>query len=93
MVRFTAIIQFNRRCSKTLSHLNVPPLFTVSPNEIQAGENTNATLPYNVSLPVSKADITNQSLVDASWIRNGIVIASFTEALSEKQGEASASRH
>uniref|UniRef100_UPI0037E9C2C1 uncharacterized protein n=1 Tax=Semicossyphus pulcher TaxID=241346 RepID=UPI0037E9C2C1 len=55
----------------------------VSPSEIQASPNTNATLPCNVTLPTS----VNDSLIKAGWTRNGFEIATFTEAVTRiKEG-------
>ncbi|XP_035001791.2 LOW QUALITY PROTEIN: uncharacterized protein si:ch211-180a12.2 [Hippoglossus stenolepis] len=54
-----------------------------SPREIQSSPNTNATLPCNVTFPVS----VNQSLITVSWISNGSAIASFgNEATQIKEG-------
>lgn len=47
----------------------------MSPSEIQAGPNANATLPCNVTLPPA----TDESLIDVSWISNGSEIASFNK--------------
>ncbi|XP_075948895.1 uncharacterized protein LOC142951283 [Anarhichas minor] len=55
----------------------------VSPSEIQAGPNTNATLPCNVTLPLP----VNESLLEVNWISNGSDIASFREAATHiKEG-------
>ncbi|XP_019963177.2 uncharacterized protein [Paralichthys olivaceus] len=54
-----------------------------SPSEIQASPNTNATLPCNVTFPVS----VNQSLITVSWISNGSAVASFgNKATQIKEG-------
>ncbi|XP_032358285.1 uncharacterized protein si:ch211-180a12.2 isoform X2 [Etheostoma spectabile] len=60
----------------------------VSPSEIQASPNTNATLPCNVTFPLSaKGDKMDKSLIKASWINNGSDIASFREAATQiKEG-------
>ncbi|KAA8581619.1 hypothetical protein FQN60_003200 [Etheostoma spectabile] len=69
-------------------HLNFLCLLTVSPSEIQASPNTNATLPCNVTFPLSaKGDKMDKSLIKASWINNGSDIASFREAATQiKEG-------
>ncbi|KAK9530452.1 hypothetical protein VZT92_011951 [Zoarces viviparus] len=55
----------------------------VSPSEIQAGPNTNATLPCNVTLPLPL----NESLLEVNWISNGSDIASFRDAATHiKEG-------
>ncbi|XP_037610758.1 uncharacterized protein si:ch211-180a12.2 isoform X1 [Sebastes umbrosus] len=60
----------------------------VSPSEIQAGPNTNASLPCNVTFPLSlKGDKIDKSLIKGSWISNGSDIASFGEATTHiKEG-------
>ncbi|XP_071319048.1 uncharacterized protein [Trachinotus anak] len=56
----------------------------VSPSEIQASPNTNATLPCNVTFPDSvKGDKMDQSLFNVSWITNGSDIASFENATEQ----------
>ena len=61
---------------------------TVSPSEIQASPNTNATLPCNVTFPGSAAgDKIDKSLITVSWMTNGSDIASFKEAATQiKEG-------
>ncbi|CAK6970949.1 uncharacterized protein si:ch211-180a12.2 isoform X1 [Scomber scombrus] len=60
----------------------------VSPTEIQAGPNTNATLPCNVTFPLSvTGDIINKSLIEVNWTRNDSDIASFGKAPADiKEG-------
>ncbi|CAB1440046.1 unnamed protein product [Pleuronectes platessa] len=54
-----------------------------SPREIQAGPDQYATLPCNVTLPVS----VNESLITVSWISNGSAIASFGNVATQiKEG-------
>ncbi|XP_034426284.1 uncharacterized protein si:ch211-180a12.2 isoform X2 [Hippoglossus hippoglossus] len=54
-----------------------------SPREIQSSPNTNATLPCNVTFPVSVIP----SLITVSWISKGSAIASFgNEATQIKEG-------
>lgn len=61
--------------------LNFLSPLTVSPTEIQARPNTNATLPCNVMLPLSaKGDKIDESLIGVSWMSNGSDIASFGKA-------------
>lgn len=61
---------------------------TVSPSEIQASPNTNATLPCNVTFPGSAAgDKIDKSLITVSWVSNGSATASFKEAAPQiKEG-------
>lgn len=63
-------------------------LLTVSPTEIQTGPNTNATLPCNVTFPLSvTGDIINKSLIEVNWTRNDSDIASFGKAQDDiKEG-------
>lgn len=49
---------------------------TVSPTEVKASPNTNALLPCTVTFAPSENKI-NESLIDASWMSNGSVVASF----------------
>ncbi|XP_070846570.1 uncharacterized protein [Chaetodon trifascialis] len=74
------------RC-KVLVHIALLTLIKhVSSSEIQASPNTNATLPCNVTLPVSiKGDKIDKSLFKVSWIRNGSGIASFSKAATQIQ--------
>ncbi|XP_023267063.1 uncharacterized protein LOC111658688 isoform X1 [Seriola lalandi dorsalis] len=60
----------------------------VSPSEIQASPNTNATLPCNVTLPDSvKGDKMDQSLLNVNWISHGSDIALFGKAATQiKEG-------
>ncbi|XP_053197049.1 uncharacterized protein si:ch211-180a12.2 [Scomber japonicus] len=60
----------------------------VSPTEIQTGPNTNATLPCNVTFPLSvTGDIINKSLIEVNWTRNDSDIASFGKAQDDiKEG-------
>ncbi|XP_042363890.1 uncharacterized protein si:ch211-180a12.2 isoform X2 [Plectropomus leopardus] len=60
----------------------------LSPSEIQASPNTNATLPCNATFPHSALeDDIDKSLIEVSWIRNGSNIASFREAVAHiKEG-------
>ncbi|KAM6897993.1 uncharacterized protein PEZ65_020096 [Lycodopsis pacificus] len=53
----------------------------VSPSGIQAGPNTNATLPCNVTLPFPL----NESLLEVNWISNGTDVASFRDAATHIQ--------
>ncbi|XP_051274257.1 uncharacterized protein si:ch211-180a12.2 isoform X2 [Dicentrarchus labrax] len=59
-----------------------------SPSEIVASPNTNATLPCNVTFPLSvTGDKIDKSLIKVSWISNGSDIASFSEAATQiKEG-------
>ncbi|XP_034717006.1 uncharacterized protein si:ch211-180a12.2 isoform X5 [Etheostoma cragini] len=68
-----------------LSSYSVP---AISPSEIHASPNTNATLPCNVTFPLSvKGDKIDKSLIKVSWISNGSDIASFREAATRiKEG-------
>lgn len=63
-------------------------LLTVSPSEIQASPNTNATLPCNVTFPPSmKGNKIEKSLFTVSWRTNGSAIALFTKAAEQiKEG-------
>lgn len=63
-------------------------MLTVSPTEIQAGPDTKATLPCNVTFPPSvKGDEIDGALIQVSWISNGSDIASFGEAATQiKEG-------
>lgn len=55
----------------------------MSSSEIQAGPNTNATLPCNVTLP-SPVNVDN---ITVSWINNGSDIASFGKVTAQiKEG-------
>ncbi|XP_029311591.1 uncharacterized protein LOC115024283 isoform X2 [Cottoperca gobio] len=57
----------------------------VSPSEIQARPNTNATLPCNVTS--AKGDKIDKSLIKVSWISNDTDVASFSEAATHiKEG-------
>lgn len=60
----------------------------MSPSEIQASPNANATLPCNVTFPPSvKGNEIDQSVIKVSWIRNGSDIASFSRAATKiKEG-------
>ncbi|XP_028331320.1 uncharacterized protein LOC114481110 isoform X2 [Gouania willdenowi] len=61
----------------------LPFIKHVSSSDIQAGPNTNTTLPCNVTFPVSEiGNKTDTSLIDAKWRSNGSAIASFKEAAS-----------
>ncbi|XP_041819387.1 uncharacterized protein si:ch211-180a12.2 [Chelmon rostratus] len=72
---------------KVLVHIALLTLIKhVSPSEIQASPNTNATLPCNVTFPVSiKGDKIDKSLFKVSWMSNGSDIASFTKAVTQIQ--------
>ncbi|XP_044035804.1 uncharacterized protein si:ch211-180a12.2 isoform X2 [Siniperca chuatsi] len=53
----------------------------VSPTEIQASPNTNATLPCNVTSPLFVKGVKiDKSLIKVSWISNGSDFASFSNA-------------
>lgn len=67
---------------------NFLSLLAVSPTEIQASPNTNATLPCNVTFPLSvKGDKIDKSFIKVSWISNGSDIASFRKAATQiKEG-------
>lgn len=52
-------------------------LFAVSPSEIQAGLNANATLPCNVTPP----DQTGMSLIQVRWMSNGSSLALFSNSV------------
>ncbi|XP_062416163.1 uncharacterized protein si:ch211-180a12.2 isoform X1 [Pungitius pungitius] len=55
-----------------------------SPSEIQAGPNANATLPCNVTLPLSlDGHHVDPSLLAVLWTTNGSVVASVGEAASQ----------
>ncbi|KAM7381656.1 hypothetical protein PAMA_012481 [Pampus argenteus] len=76
------------RC-KVLVHVVVLTLIKhVSPTEIQASPNTNATLACNVTFPLSvKGDKIDKSLINVSWTSNGSDIASFEKAVTQiKEG-------
>lgn len=80
-----AVWSINECCVFSPSELS---LLAVSPSEIQASPNANATLPCNVTLPpFEKGDKTDGSLINVSWISNGSDIASFSNAVTKiKEG-------
>ncbi|XP_041671603.1 uncharacterized protein si:ch211-180a12.2 isoform X2 [Cheilinus undulatus] len=56
----------------------------VFPSEIQASPNSRVILPCNVTFPPSLGQIDN-SLIKAGWTRNGSDVASFSQAVEQKQ--------
>ncbi|XP_033840884.1 uncharacterized protein si:ch211-180a12.2 [Periophthalmus magnuspinnatus] len=51
--------------------------------EIHASPNTATTLPCNVTFPDVIKDTVNESLIQASWVKNGSEIASFRDSMSQ----------
>ncbi|XP_068438601.1 uncharacterized protein si:ch211-180a12.2 isoform X2 [Clinocottus analis] len=76
------------RCKVLICAVLLTLIKLVSPSEIQARPNTNATLPCNVTLPRSVNGATiNKSTLRVNWISNGTEIASFREAATQiKEG-------
>ncbi|XP_039643976.1 uncharacterized protein si:ch211-180a12.2 isoform X1 [Perca fluviatilis] len=76
------------RCKVLICVVLLTLIKHVSQSEIQASPNTNATLPCNVTFPLSvKGDKIDKSLIKVSWISNGSDIASFGEAATQiKEG-------
>ncbi|XP_058477676.1 uncharacterized protein si:ch211-180a12.2 [Solea solea] len=54
----------------------------VSPDEVVARVNTNATLPCDVTFPASARGVVHRSLINASWISDGSVVATFTDTVT-----------
>ncbi|CAJ1080381.1 uncharacterized protein si:ch211-180a12.2 isoform X1 [Xyrichtys novacula] len=67
------------RCKVLVYSVLLTLIKHASPSEIQASPNTNATLPCNVTFPLS-ADKIDKSLIKAGWTRNSSEIASFTKS-------------